>query len=56
MPCVYTTPAGLCDGTQALSKNDHHGRQRSECLISTTINAMVAYLGLKYHSAWLSQM
>jgi transposase len=24
MPCVYTTPAGLCDGTQPLSKNEHY--------------------------------
>ncbi len=24
MSCVYTTPAGLCDGTQPLSKNEHY--------------------------------
>jgi hypothetical protein len=23
MPCVYTTPAGLCDGNRPLSKNEH---------------------------------
>jgi hypothetical protein len=24
MPCVYTTPVGLCDGTKPLSKNEHY--------------------------------
>jgi Protein of unknown function (DUF2934) len=24
MPCVYTTPAGLCDGTALLSANEHY--------------------------------
>ena len=24
MPCVYTTPAGLCDGTAPLSANEHY--------------------------------
>jgi hypothetical protein len=24
MPCVYTTPAGLCDGTAPLSPNEHY--------------------------------
>ncbi len=24
MPCVYSIPAGLCDGTAPLSKNEHY--------------------------------
>ena len=24
MPCVYTTPAGLCDGNRPLSRNEHY--------------------------------
>jgi hypothetical protein len=24
MPCVYTTPPGLCDGDTALSPNEHY--------------------------------
>jgi len=24
MPCVYTTPSGLCDGSSPLSKNEHY--------------------------------
>jgi hypothetical protein len=26
MPCVYTTPAGLCKGEAPLSKNEHYFR------------------------------